>query len=71
MFLAEMPWKTKLGLGSLLSGVGGLGIVLGPVLGAPTLPRPWGFLAGFLVGILSGLGVSLALAGLIERRSES
>ena len=69
MLFAEMPSRTKLGLGGALSGAGGLGMVLGSILGASALPRPWSFLVGFTVGILAGMGVSLALAGLIEGRS--
>jgi len=68
MLPAEASWTRKLALGAVLSSVGGLGIVLGPHLGASALPWPWSFLAGFAAGIASGLGTVLALAGLLERR---
>jgi len=60
--------QRKLGLGSMLAALGALGIVLAPWLGWTEAPRPWGFLLGFLVGLISGLGGTLAIAGLIERR---
>jgi hypothetical protein len=71
MSIAGMTSRTKLSFGGLLSVLGGLGMALGPILGASTLPRPWSFLVGFVVGIITGLGVSLALAGLMERHARS
>jgi hypothetical protein len=43
-------------------------MALGPVVGATTLGRPWSFLAGFVVGVIAGIGAALAVHGLIERR---
>lgn len=60
--------QVKLGLGSALATLGALGIVLVPALGGSALPRPWSFLIGFLIGLITGLGGALALVGLIERR---
>lgn len=60
--------STKLGLGALLSTLGALILVLSILLEWTALTRPWGFLLGFFVGIITGLGVTLSLAGLIERR---
>jgi hypothetical protein len=58
----------KLGIGATLGALGATGIVLGSILGLTNLGRPWSFLAGFLFGVLSGVGVALAIAGLLERR---
>lgn len=63
-----MSTKTKLSLGTVLAVIGALGIVLSLLLGWTDAPRPWGFLFGFLVGVISGLGATLSIAGLLERR---
>jgi len=62
--------QTKIGVGSVLSTFGALAIVLSMLL-EWTAPRPWGFLIGFGVGVLTGLGATLAIVGLIERRRGS
>ena len=64
----NMSTQTKLGLGSAMAAVAALGIVLSLLLEWSAAPRPWGFLLGFVFGVLAGLGVTLAIAGLIERR---
>ena len=63
-----MSTQTKITLGAVLSIFGALGIVLSLLLEWTTAPTPWDFLLGFFVGVITGLGVTLALAGLIERR---
>ena len=63
-----MSTYTKLALGSALAAFGALGVVLSPLLGWITAPRPWGFLVGVALGVLAGLGSTLAVAGLIEGR---
>ena len=63
-----MSTQTKIALGSVLSTLGALGIVLSVLLEWTVLPRPWGFLLGFVLGVAAGLGATLAIAGLIERR---
>jgi predicted ABC-type sugar transport system permease subunit len=60
--------QTKIALGSVLATVGALGMVLSLLLGWSAAPRPWGFLLGFVVGVLAGLGATLSVSGLIERR---
>jgi len=60
--------QTKLGLGSALASLGALGMILSLLLRWAEAPQPWGSLLGFLVGILVGIGVTLVLVGLIERR---
>ncbi len=64
----NLSTQTKLGLGAVLSTIGALGIVLSLLLGWTAAPRPWGFLLGFSLGVAAGLGVTLAIAGLLERR---
>jgi predicted ABC-type sugar transport system permease subunit len=63
-----MSTKTKIGLGSVLSTFGVLGIVLSLLLDWTAAPRPWGYLLGFVVGVVTGLGVTLVIAGLIDHR---
>lgn len=58
----------KLGLGILLSAVGGLGMVFGPRLGLTELGRPGTFLAGLGVGLMAGSGLALSVTGILERR---
>jgi hypothetical protein len=60
--------QTKIALGSALSTLGGLAIVLSLLLGWTEAASPWDFLLGFLVGVVTGLGATLAVTGLIERR---
>jgi predicted ABC-type sugar transport system permease subunit len=60
--------QTKLSLGAVLATFALLGIVLSILLGWTDAPRPWGFLLGFVEGVFAGLGATLSLAGLIERR---
>jgi hypothetical protein len=63
-----MTSGNKLGLGSLLAIIGSLGIILGPGVGAASLPGPWSFIAGFVAGLAGGLGAALVIFGLLERR---
>ncbi|OQA23290.1 MAG: hypothetical protein BWY63_00329 [Chloroflexi bacterium ADurb.Bin360] len=49
----------KLGIGACFAVLGALGIALGPAMGLTNLAYPWSFLAGFVTGILAGLGVTL------------
>ncbi len=60
--------QTKLALGAFLATFGALAIVLSFLLGWTEAPRPWSFVAGFAVGLLAGLGATLVIAGLLERR---
>jgi len=64
-----MNTTQKLGVGSALAAIGGLGIVLIPVLGWSPVGSPWDFILGFLFGVSAGAGAALAIAGLLERRS--
>lgn len=62
-----MDPRKALGAGLILAILGGLGMILAPMVGATELQRPWSFLAGFGVGVISGLGVTLVIYGLIGR----
>jgi len=59
---------TKMAVGSVLAATGGLLLVLAPLLGWYSLPGPWDFLLGFVTGLLAGLGATLVIAGLVERK---
>ena len=61
---------TKMAVGSALAAIGGVLMVLVPLAGWCSLPGPWDFVLGFMTGLLAGLGATLAIAGLIERRHE-
>lgn len=63
-----MKPSTKTGVGAVLGIVGAAGMILGPTLGAAALGRPWSFLLGFVVGIVAGMGVTLAISGLLDMR---
>jgi len=65
----SLDTQQKLGIGSALAVIGAAGIVIGPMLGFSSLAWPWGFVLGFVFGILAGAGVALAVSGLIDRRA--
>jgi hypothetical protein len=65
---ATMGTNKKLGIGSFLAVLGGIGFILAPTLGATQLERPWSFIAGFVVGIVGGTGVALSIFGLLEKK---
>lgn len=60
--------QQRLGAGAILAVLGGLGMTLGPTLGVSSLGEPWSFLAGFVDGVVTGIGVVLAVSGLIQVR---
>lgn len=64
----NLDTRQKLGWGSLLAIIGAFGIVAGPSLGWSTLDRPWSYLTGFVFGVLGGVGATLSISGLIDRR---
>jgi len=66
----QMKSVKKLSLGSVLAIFGAAGIIFGSLLGFTELARPWSFILGFIFGVLSGLGVALAISGLLETRKE-
>ena len=66
----ERNTRNRLGLGAVLATFGALGVVLSFLLGWTEAARPWSFVIGFVVGIACGLGGTLSVAGLIERRRD-
>ena len=60
----------KLSLGSLFGVVGAAGVIFGPMFSFPGLARPWSFILGFIFGLFAGLGATLAISGLLDRRKE-
>lgn len=66
-----MNTQNKISLGSVLAVIGGVGIAISAIFGWTSLVRPWSFLLGFVLGVAAGVGVVLAIAGLIERRHSS
>lgn len=64
----EARTNTKLGSGSALATIGGIGILIGPALGLTELGRPWSFLAGLVLGMMTSAGGTLAIGGLLEKR---
>ena len=63
-----MTKNNKLAIGAPLGVFGSLGIFFGSLLGLGKLASPWSFLVGFVMGIITGLGVALCIAGLLEKR---
>lgn len=63
-----MEAQQRLGVGAVLAVLGGLGMVLGSTLGVANLGEPWSFIAGFAIGVLTGVGIVLAVFGLIQAR---
>jgi hypothetical protein len=64
--LARLTPRQRLALGSALAAVGGAIIVLSLLLGWNELPRPWSFLVGLAAGLTGGIGVPLAVCGLLH-----
>jgi len=67
----SMSTQAKIALGSVFAALGALAIVLSLLLGWTAAPSPWDLLLGFVVGVITGFGATLAIAGLIERRRAS
>ena len=60
--------RTQLAVGTVLATFGALGVILGAILGIGSLGRPWAFVAGFLVGVATGLGCVLVVDGIATLR---
>jgi len=66
--LLRISAQAKIGWGAALVAVALLLMILSPLAGLVSFPSPWDFVAGFATGLVAGLGATLAVAGLIERR---
>ena len=64
----SMNTQTKIALGSVLATLGALAIVLPFLRELTAASSSWDFLSGFIVGVITGFGATLVIAGLIERR---
>ena len=62
-------WQTKLALGATLATSGALVMVLGSLLGWYASPRPWMLALAFAAGAAAGIGATVGIKGLLERRS--
>lgn len=60
--------EKKLPLTAFLAAVGSIGIILVILLDPPDLGRPWDFLIGFGLGVAAGLGATLSIYSLFEKR---
>jgi hypothetical protein len=63
-------WQTKMALGATLATSSALVIVLSSLLGWYTNPRPWVLALAFATGVAAGIGTTLGISGLVERRNE-
>lgn len=66
-----MESHKKIALGAFLNTLGGIGIFIHSMWGLTHVARVLDFLVGFSLGILMGLGCTLVLSGLYERRKKS
>jgi predicted ABC-type sugar transport system permease subunit len=66
--LIQVSAQTKMALGAMLATFGVMGIVLSVLLEWSEAAGPWAFLLGFVTGVVTGLGATLSVAGLIARR---
>ncbi len=64
----SMNAQQRISLGSALATLAGTGITLLAIFGWTSLGQPWSFLVGFVLGVAAGVGVVLAIAGLLECR---
>lgn len=60
--------EKKISIGAFLAAGGSIGIILIILLGPPDMGRPWNFLIGFVFGIIAGLGATLSIYSLFEKR---
>ena len=65
-----MDARRKIGIGSPLALVGAISVALAPVTGWTGTLGPWSFVSGLAVGIVTGIGAALCIAGLLERRAQ-
>ncbi|MBU7011720.1 MAG: hypothetical protein HXS46_13615 [Theionarchaea archaeon] len=63
-----MELEKRISIGAFLAAVGSIGIILYLSLGPPDLIRLWDFLISFVFGVIAGLGATLSIHGLLEKR---
>ena len=61
-------WQTKLALGAMLATSGTLVMVLSSLPGWDANPRPWMLALAFAAGAAAGIGATVGIKGLLERR---
>ena len=64
----RMSSQMKVSLGGALAAIGALVMVLSSLLVWYSNPRPWVF--PFAAGVIAGIGTTLGIGGLVERRRE-
>jgi hypothetical protein len=65
--LTQRPWQ-RTSRALALATLGALSIVLSLLLGWLETVGPWAFLLGFVTDVVTGLGATLSVVGLVERR---
>ena len=68
--LARLDPQRKIAVGAAIAALAGAAMSVAPHTGWTTLERPWSFLAGFLFGLLAGVGAMTAVVGLLGCRRE-
>jgi hypothetical protein len=63
-----MEYQTKLRIGAVLSIFGAVGIIVILVLGLDPAPAELRFVTGFFIGLIAGIGMALAISGLLNRK---
>jgi len=62
--------QTKLALGAMLATSGALVMVLSSLLGWDANPGAWVPVLAFAAGVVAGIGTTLGISGLVERRNK-
>jgi hypothetical protein len=68
--LLEIDSGAKVALGAAMACIGGLLLMLSPVVGWYPIPGLWEFPLGFSTGLFAGVGTILALGGLTDSRRD-
>lgn len=60
--------KRKLGIGSMMTTFGGLGVILNQLIGSNSIVGKINIILYCLTGILLGLGLILVISGMVEQK---